>query len=372
MLSGLKMDNSQKERLERELRFLKESLEAEVITKEEFLKGKERIERKLGSPSSENKEGGISIREIRQEKPVRPKEEPKTEHKQPEEATEKKEPEQKTEQYASKKKKKPKISYIVLLILGIVIIAAIYINSADSPEEPDIKDEIACFSDKDCTKEGMIARCIDPGTSGSRCSFIEDAEVKLAILNEESCESCDTSRMLSVIRQLFPNLEYESVDFEPDMALIENLSVKALPAYIFEENVKKAHNFNKTRRIFEKKGSRYVIMPGASGARYFFKRGEIENRLDLFVLAGKNASKKAEENVEELTELFGEKIDFRVKEIEENSDIAEELSLTSYPVFLINNRFKLPGVHSAETIKQEFCRWNDLEECGVELALNIK
>src|SRR3990167_10567544 len=42
------MDNkTQKERLEQELRFLKESLDAEVISKEEFEKGKERIERKL-------------------------------------------------------------------------------------------------------------------------------------------------------------------------------------------------------------------------------------------------------------------------------------------------------------------------------------
>src|SRR3989344_3932827 len=40
-------DRSQKDRLEQELRFLKESFEAEVISKEEFDKGKERIERKL-------------------------------------------------------------------------------------------------------------------------------------------------------------------------------------------------------------------------------------------------------------------------------------------------------------------------------------
>ena len=40
-------DKTQKERLEQELRFLKESFEAEVISKEEYEKGKERIERKL-------------------------------------------------------------------------------------------------------------------------------------------------------------------------------------------------------------------------------------------------------------------------------------------------------------------------------------
>jgi len=41
------MEKEQKERLDQELRFLKESLEAEVISKAEYEKGKERIERKL-------------------------------------------------------------------------------------------------------------------------------------------------------------------------------------------------------------------------------------------------------------------------------------------------------------------------------------
>ncbi|MBS3097116.1 hypothetical protein J4480_06815, partial [Candidatus Woesearchaeota archaeon] len=41
-------DKTQKERLEQELRFLKESFEAEVISKEEFEKGKDRVEKKLG------------------------------------------------------------------------------------------------------------------------------------------------------------------------------------------------------------------------------------------------------------------------------------------------------------------------------------
>ena len=40
-------DKTQGERLEQELRFLKESFEADVISKEEYEKGKDRIEKKL-------------------------------------------------------------------------------------------------------------------------------------------------------------------------------------------------------------------------------------------------------------------------------------------------------------------------------------
>ena len=41
------MPESQVDRLKRELRFLKESFEAGIISEEEFLKGKKRIEKRL-------------------------------------------------------------------------------------------------------------------------------------------------------------------------------------------------------------------------------------------------------------------------------------------------------------------------------------
>src|SRR3989338_921575 len=82
-------DKTQKERLEQELRFLKESFEAEVISKEEFEKGSDRIERKLreirasepekkevqkGAPKSEEKkepgEEKIKLNVISDDKPA--------------------------------------------------------------------------------------------------------------------------------------------------------------------------------------------------------------------------------------------------------------------------------------------------------------
>ena len=66
-------DKSQKERLEQELRFLKESFEAEVISKEEFEKGKERIDKKLkeiqNSASEKSSEEPKTIEKEEQEKP---------------------------------------------------------------------------------------------------------------------------------------------------------------------------------------------------------------------------------------------------------------------------------------------------------------
>ena len=49
--------SAQKERLDQELRFLKESFEAEVISREEFEKGKDRIEKRLNELKSRQKPG---------------------------------------------------------------------------------------------------------------------------------------------------------------------------------------------------------------------------------------------------------------------------------------------------------------------------
>ena len=78
------MDPDQRERLEQELRFLKESLDAEVISKEEYERGKQRIDNKLNMLEGQEEETvidsdeqhnspeeHIEIKELRQETPKR-------------------------------------------------------------------------------------------------------------------------------------------------------------------------------------------------------------------------------------------------------------------------------------------------------------
>ena len=56
-------DKPQRERLEQELRFLKESFEADVISREEFEKGKDRVERKLKEIKAAEKEANPQPKE---------------------------------------------------------------------------------------------------------------------------------------------------------------------------------------------------------------------------------------------------------------------------------------------------------------------
>lgn len=442
------MDNNQKERLEQELKFLKESLGAGVITNEEYLKGKERIESKLNEPEdrrAEEPKDDISIKELKEiteteDYPIlRPQEEPSSsmekEEKEPEEPgveedgsdyldypfkeeqlaeeAEESQPEEKEkiepletieyfedsekpaeeepekdigtgeegeEEKSPIKAKKPNFTYLAMILVGIVIFALISITffkekgAADTPL-PSAGFKALCSSDDECMKEGMIGKCLNPAKEDSACEFIKDAEVEFVIMNDRECASCDTARMVDVIRQLFPAAKYRELDYRDNESkdLLQKVTISALPAYIFSANVAQAYNFNKTERIFVKIGDRYVIAPSASGSNYLFKRERIPGKLELFVLPGEDASLKAEENAKEVIGLFKDKINFIRHDVtdEEKEKLSAQLAVTGYPVFLISNQLKLSGVQPAEVIKQKFCELNREEGCSTTLSLDI-
>ena len=57
---------------------------------------------------------------------------------------------------------------------------------------------------------------------------------------------------------------------------------------------------------------------------------------------------------------------------DEQNLLRNQLAITAYPAFLVNNKLKFSGVQSAEAIKGKFCEMNDLEECDVILSEDIK
>ncbi len=401
------MDNEQKERLEQELRFLKESLEAEIITKEEYEKGKERVERKLQETGEYEEKTEDKIRVIKEkevDEESEEKEEPEVdedkEHiiikeipkeervkiepiayetsKETEENEETQEEEQKEVKHEDKEKKKifriNKKLVWAAAILVILAVAFIFFPKVDM-----FKKDVfvpACIDDKDCKAQGKIGACISPNTKEAVCEFKDDAKVQLTVLNDKNCASCSTARMLSVISQLFPNIETAKLDYNTieGKKLATDLSIDALPAYIFDENIIDANRYPKIKNALTKEGNKYLLAKTASGADYYFKREKIENKLDLFIMPGMEASIKAENNIQEVLDLFGDKIDFTKHPATEKrkDELKQELGITTYPVFLVNNQIKFSGVQAADTIKEKFCELNALVECSITLSQDIK
>lgn len=234
------MDKDHKERLEQELRFLKESLEAEVISKEEYEKGKQRIENKLreleeqektsqespgileevseATPSEEVVEKEITeekieITEIKEE-PQKIKEEPEGPKPKVElwvEGKEEKPAEEAEKKEEIKEEPEEEITFSKKWLYGIVIIIVLailffsirsYTKNLPEKEITDIKEKFtpACSLDSDCKEEGKIGICINPDTKEAKCEFKEDKKIELIVINDKNCDLCDSLRMKGVIQ----------------------------------------------------------------------------------------------------------------------------------------------------------------------------
>lgn len=266
-----------------------------------------------------------------------------------------------------------------LVFAAVLIIAAFGIwyfffngNSADSNIMPDSAAAlIACHSDKDCTEKGKIGICLNPGKENAECSFIDDIEVKLTIINSEECFNCDTGRIISILEGFYPNLDIEEIDYDTakGRVIADRFNINMLPAYILNSSLSEAHNYEKFSSAFNKVKDNFVMKDNVANANNYIGREEIPGRLDLFVQDNQEASAQAEANLREFLDAFGGKATFN----KHNSDsaLAGELGLNSFPAFLINNKNKFGGVQAANTIKENFCRMNKLQECSLELSKSL-
>ncbi len=429
------MDNkTQKERLEQELRFLNESFEAEVISKDEFQKGKDRIEKKLKEIQSqekpvskepeealekqepeEQKEEQIKEEEEKQElkeeqekeqiskeqekseeikyEPSEPAEEEKisletkaeAEKDEEEKIEEEREAEEKAEETIQeepameiseeKEDKKDKFfKYaVVFVVLALIIYFSYFFLKSEkaAPENKSLTFVAACSSDNDCRQEGKEGSCLNPGTKNAKCEFKEIQKTNVVVLNDrKSCFNCDTSRVLNILEDLFGAINIEEIDYNTDdgKALAERFGAGLLPMYILDENITNKPKFEQFKQIFAKKDNSYVLSEDAAGSTLYFKRDNVPDKLDLFVISGDSAGIRTEKNLKEFLDEFK---DVKFDKHLSNDQLTQELKIKTFPAFLINNRVKFGGVQTAETIKENFCKLNKLEACGKNLSKSL-
>ncbi|MFH2028097.1 MAG: hypothetical protein ABIJ08_03090, partial [Nanoarchaeota archaeon] len=368
-----------KEKISAELDFLKESLDAGVITRDEYEEGKRKLEDKLKQASDQS----IEIKEIDRQKSVpiigqekeeepeeiidetEPEQEPEEDQYQqeskfeeteqePEEDQDQQEPEsdhaeepeedqdqqeskfeeteqepdsaehketedKKSEKSGSKKDKRPSNKRIFLFAIFTLIILYLIFNipscSKIQPIEIKVTDidnqTIAeekipiCSSDEDCNEEGKIGICQNPSTKESECMFEDPIKLELTIINDPKCKSCDTSRMIDILKQLFLDIDIVEIKYDSPEAksLISQLKIDSLPAYIFNSTIERAVRFENFKRALLKQGDSYLISPTASGSNYLFNRPEQEKQLWVYVLS--NDTKEIDINIDEVLDLFG-------------------------------------------------------------------
>lgn len=183
-----------------------------------------------------------------------------------------------------------------------------------------------CDSDFDCNLEpGMIGKCSNPGTKESVCSYTEPEEVKLIIVNDKNCAACDSSKLETVLQQIFLGTIIEQVDAnsEEGQNLITSMNVKYLPAYFYEKKITENPIFSNPQlsSAFEEKGEYMKILDEATGATHLIDKEEIAKlqkalnigekpQIDFFVMSYCPYGNIAEEAISQVYDLLGDKVKY--------------------------------------------------------------
>ena len=156
------MDEGAKEKLDQELRFLKESFDAEVISKEEYEKGKERIEKKLQGNGNNSDNNKFS----ESQGPEKKEAEAKTESKSEEITEQKKDSEDQQTPAETKEQKKEGKAFkyaVVFIVLTLVVFFGYSLlkqgKSLEKEETKITRFMPVCSSDKDCIQSGRQGAC---------------------------------------------------------------------------------------------------------------------------------------------------------------------------------------------------------------------
>jgi len=380
----------QREKLEKELKFLNASFESKVISEEEYGESKKRIEDKMKDlEEQQEEEKEISIQEIIDEKQIKLSsknendEELDNEEKDVDEddlddkeESFEKEKEFDEEDNFDKKDKKPfkinkRIIVWVALLLIILLINFCIKNAGDSePIEVTVPTGPVCISDEDCKQDGKIGICQDSGEENAKCVFKDDAQVKLTVVNDPNCVSCKTAAMIKGLQDIFPGVIVEEINFDSEegKVLIKEYGLNSLPSYLFDKSLLDTQNYDSFKRAVYNVGDKYLMKNSASGAAYYFDRKEVIGSLKTFVLSG--SKNEVEANVEEVLALFGNKLNFDIVEVDslEKEKLKDELGITAFPIFLVNNQLLFRGIQSPDSIKEKFCELNNLDECNKDLS----
>lgn len=142
-----------------------------------------------------------------------------------------------------------------------------------------------CFSNIRCMKPGQVGTCVNPGTAAAQCRFAAAPKVRLTIVAAKDCLTCDTRNPLRGLEARMPGLEKTTLEYPGAQAeaLMKDLGIKELPAYLLGKEVEKESVFTAMKQDLVVAGAYYRIKPEIVGFGYLPARPRIPEKLDLFI-----------------------------------------------------------------------------------------
>lgn len=141
-----------------------------------------------------------------------------------------------------------------------------------------------CGHDFDCRSEDRVGVCLNPDTPGARCRFTDPISVKLEVIKAADCPLCDHKPFLQWAEKAFPGIE--TIEIDPNTSegkkLIQNYSVRALPAYFFDPNIQKTARYSKIKEKLQRRNDRYLLSDHQIKVSSLIDRPLKKESLELF------------------------------------------------------------------------------------------
>ena len=117
-----------------------------------------------------------------------------------------------------------------------------------------------CLSDRDCVHSDKVGLCLNSGTPHAQCEMRDPISFQTTILNDATCEVCDTYPFIRSTLSLFPGAEFQTVDVNSEMGqdLIARYGLDRVPAYVLNNEFEKTARFNRLAHHVRRVGDHFV------------------------------------------------------------------------------------------------------------------
>ena len=111
-----------------------------------------------------------------------------------------------------------------------------------------------------------------------------EVNVKLTIVNDDSCILCDTSGIESSLKSMIYNLTISKVSYSSDegKALLQRFNETGVPIYVFDSSIEQHSSYSTLSRYLQKSGSSYLLMVQPVELLNMVKQN---NTIQLFVMS---------------------------------------------------------------------------------------
>ncbi|MBW2996565.1 hypothetical protein KY332_04680 [Candidatus Woesearchaeota archaeon] len=164
----------------------------------------------------------------------------------------------------------------------------------------------------------------------------------ILILNDERCESCDTTNLIAQLTESFPDVEMTELDYSSDQGaeLYKDAELTVLPAVLFKDEIKDHEGYAQVEQFLDQAGDYLSLRIGAtfdpnaeicdndvddnddgktdcedescSGSWMCMEKKDVPE-VELFVMSHCPYGTQIEKGMIPVVELLGDKIDFEVK-----------------------------------------------------------